>query len=283
MSYSANVECRQPLPGVEILQLDGGLSVHEFEAVVPMLTIPRHLDMTGAQIEAKPATQLGDTIIARRMPEKPRDPWAPDHHWHSDRTYWGENQFASVLYAQRLLGDVATTGFIDTAALFQTMVADDPGLADELAESNATFSTSRYFEEVLPTEGSPEAIAKTLVDKGAQTLDEVVALETAKYPAKEFPATPIHPFSGERCTMLDDSRVVALSGLSLARSQEIIRRVKKQYLALPVEELEQRPYHYLHYWEEGQAIIYPQVGTLHRAMPSPAGEQQRDTLRLFIA
>lgn len=283
MGYSVNaIGGESPLPGIEILSLDAELSVAEFEAVVSTLAIPEHFDMAGDRIEPRPAIQMDDTIKAGRTPNKPRDPWAPDHYWHSDRTYWGDNQFASVLYARRMVGSVAATGFIDTTLLLQAMEADDPGLTSELAESEATFSVGRYFEEILPVDGSKAAITETMTSRGVRTLTEVARLEIAKYPEKTFPTIPIHPFRGEPCTMIDNSRVIALSGIAAARSKEIITRAKNRYLDLPLEELLQRPYHYLHQWEEGQAVIYPQVGTLHRAMPSPAGEQQRDTLRLFI-
>ena len=81
--------------------------------------------------------------------------------------------------------------------------------------------------------------------------------------------------------MIDEIRAVDLIGQQDAR--HLLDLIASQYLALLPEELAERPYYYAHQWQEGQAIIYPQVGTLHRAEPSIPGELRRDTLRLFIS
>lgn len=272
-----------PFPGVEVVNADGDFSIGDFEEFAKGLIIPDHFDVTGLLTKSRSAEQMGSVIVASRTPEHPREPWAPDHHWHSDRTYWGENPFASVLYAQKLIGNVATTGLIDTSLLLKAIEDDNPGVTEELRDSVAVFSVRRYYEETLPLEGSPEAIERTVREKGVNTLAEVVVQESLKYPDKLFPATPTHPFRNELCTMIDDNRLVGLTNLSESRYRVLVEHIRDMYLRLPLEELTDRPYHYLHHWEEGQALIYPQIGTLHRAMPSPESEKHRDTLRLFIA
>src|SRR5271154_3497142 len=89
-----------PFPGIEVVEAESDFSIEELEEFTKELTIPEHFDMSGVVIESRPATHIGSVIVASRTPESPREPWAPDHHWHSDRTYWGKNQFASVLYAK---------------------------------------------------------------------------------------------------------------------------------------------------------------------------------------
>ncbi len=282
--YSRSFDsAEQPLPGVEVLELEPRMSIPEFEEFAWDLVIPAHWEMDGSYVpRAAQAFQLDKTIQMVRCLDKPRDPWAPDHHWHSDKSYWGKNQFATVMYAQRLTGQVAGTSFIDTTALLQAIERDFPGMTETLSHSAAIFTVRRYFEEILPANGSPEAIERTLEEHDASTLEEVAEMEHKKFPPKWFPALLRHPFRGETCTMIDDARVVDLTGEDEARSQQILKVIRDRFLNLPLEELRQRPYYHHHEWEEGQVVIWPQIGTLHRAEPSPPGEKQRDTLRLFI-
>jgi len=279
----------QPFPGIEILNIGSGLDHTQFTKFVSSLVLPHHFGEQGELIDARPAQLFErDIVAASRTPEKPRDPWAPDHHWHYDGGYsGGTNQFASVLYAQMLQGDeVAGTEFIDTAALLSAIEVDHSGLSEELIKYRLQASVGRYFRQILPSYGgdAEAAIQRTLSAKGVSTLSEAATLEERRYPPKHFPAIAIHPFrQKERCLMIDMLNVVHVLGALAVREAEILNLVRKEYLELPKEELSQRPYYYRHTWEPGQVVIFPQVGTLHRAEPSPAGELRRDTLRLFIA
>ncbi len=273
----------EPMPGVEVFQLDAGMSEGEFEDFTDTLVIPEHWDLDGQRTPMRPAVRLGGTIAMSRTVDTPREPWAPDHHWHSDRTYWGDNQFASVLYAQSIDGDVAGTGLINTTLLLEAIEDDEPGIFEELSSTQTVFSVRRYYEEILPEKGSPEAIQRTLDRFDASSLSEVADKEERRYPEKAFPTLPMHPIWGVPVIMLDEVRSVRITNLPQSRGDEIIDLVVERYLRLDHDELAERPYYERHEWEEGQVLIFPQVGTLHRADASPDSEIERDTLRRFIA
>jgi len=277
----------RPLPGVEVLDIGGGLDPNQFTEFVKSLTIPAHADWAGNSVEARPARLFDRALAAAsRTPEKPRDPWAPDHYWHFDGGYSGEaNQFASVLYAQHLRGRVAGTEFIDTAELLLAVESDQPGLTEELSACTGEYSVTRYYTDILSALGevAGNSIERTLQSKNASSLAEVAHREDVRYPIKHFPALLTHPFRRELCSMVDDLNLVRLLGVNATRGAELMRRMRDEYLNLLREELSDIPYYYRHQWQECQVVVFPQVGTMHRAEPSPAGELRRDTLRLFVA
>lgn len=271
-------------PGIEVMQLEPGLSVQEFEEFASTLVIPLHVGMLGTRVEVELAEPLDSTIAMHRSPDSPRESWAPDHHWHTDRAYWGENQFATILYAQELSGDVAGTELIDTTLLLEAIERDHPGMTEILKPGNTVFSVTKYFAKVLPVKGSQEAIQRTLDQNQSSSLEEVVEKQNAAYPAKRFPTIPQHPFRWSDCLMLDEARTVDIEGTILSKRevQALIATIVEDYLALAPEELADRPYYANHEWEEGQVLIMPQIGAIHRAQASPPGELVRNTLRLFI-
>lgn len=274
-------------PGIEVIEVGSRLSNREFEEFVGGLVIPAHFDMQGAFTEERQAQPLGETTSMRRNPEKPRDPWAPDHFFHTDRGYWDKiNQFATVLYAQQLSGsEVAGTEFIDTSLLLDTVERDHPDITEALRQGTTVFSGAKYYTSVLAFKGSAAAIQRTLSERQCATLEEVAAKEAESYPPKSFPTVPMHPFRQKKeCVMIDEARTADIEGTGLAPGeiQRIITQFVHDYLALPSEVLADRPYYAVHEWQEGQALIWPQIGTLHRAQASPAGELERNTVRDFI-
>lgn len=204
--YLAGAEAFSPFPGIEVFNIGGQLSPDDFLQFSKELVIPSHVDMQGALINCRPNQPDGKVIEAQRSVQSPRDPWAPDHHWHSDKTYWGENPFASALYAQQLVGEVASTGFVDTSLLLEAIETDYPGISEELFAARAIFSVRRYYEDILPHKGSDEAIARTLEQFEVDCLEEVVEKECERYPEKTFPAIAPHPISTWPSIMTDTVR-----------------------------------------------------------------------------
>jgi hypothetical protein len=274
-----------PFPGVEVLDVGGGRGVDEFNMIVSSLHIPRHYDDNGRIVDQRPAQKIENTASMSRTPTDPREPWAPDHRPHSDMTYWGnKNLFATVLYAERLEGEVAGTGIFDTALLARAIESDHPGILEELAETTVTFSVAKYYLEVLAKEATHESIARTLRNKGVPTLEEVADLEARRYPARTFPTLPNHRFrENAPAIMIDGVRTQSINGLDQTRGQKIINMFENDYVLQPPEFLAEQDYYHAHEWEEGDLLIFPQKGSLHQALPSPEGELRRDTKRLFIA
>jgi alpha-ketoglutarate-dependent taurine dioxygenase len=279
-----NGASRELFPGIEVLQLERDLSIEELQEFASTLVIPKHVDISCNVIDAKLAEPLGQCVEMRRSPDSPREPWAPDHHWHTDRVYWGENQFATILYAKQLAGDVAGIEFIDTTLLLDAIEQDQPGITKVLKPATTIFSVVKYYAKVLPAKGTKEAIERTLEQKDCADLEELVAREAMQYPPKQFPTVSMHPFRAKGCLMLDEARAIDIenSGLSCTEVQAIIAKIIRNYLALPSEELAERFYYAHHEWEEGQVVIMPQLGAIHRAQASPLGELKRNTLRSFI-
>jgi alpha-ketoglutarate-dependent taurine dioxygenase len=273
-------------PGVEVLAAQPGLSMQEFGEFVGTLVIPSHTSTQGALTKERPAQPLGDITEMNRSPDDPRDPWSPDHHWHTDRGYWGEqNQFATMLYAQRLSGsEIASTEIIDTTLLLDAAERDNPGITALLRPGTTVFSGGQYYTTTLRSKGSAEAIERTLVAKQCTTLEEVAAKEVLAHPPKRFPTITIHPFRGSDCIMIDEPRTAGIEDIGIEQKevQHIIAQFICKYLALPAEELANRPYHAIHKWEPGDVLVWPQKGTLHRAQASPAGELRRNMLRLMV-
>ena len=278
----------EDFPGVSVVEIGRGLNSQEFAEFVGSLVIPDHVDWSGDFAPERPARLLGEVREMSRHSTDPRYP-TRDQYFHTDLGYWGKkNQFATVLYAPHLEGPVAGTEYIDTSLLLQTAESDFPGITEILAEGTTVFSGAKYYTSVLPFKGSPDlienTILKTLKDKKCKDLKALVAQEKRNFPPKCFPTIPRHPFRGSRCIVIDAPHTVNIKGSKLPRRevQHFISQFVLKYLDLKPEELAGRPYYAAHTWKEGQAVIWPQIGTLHRAQASPEGEILRDMLRGLI-
>lgn len=231
--------------------------------------------------------------MTRAIDGKKRDPWAGDHMDHVDLTHENVQPVVTGIYCAQAGKGAPGTEIVDTSTLFA--LAQYEGFFDRYLERPAdlyglhsVFADGTYYREALPyfreqaiANGDSDtakqleaAIHATLLERSADpenpftALEEVADAEDAKHGITEFPLIGTNPFTGDgsifvdgggRCftirdpetgkdyrQMLLDFRLEYLSDRDALREAGLIARVE---------------------WKPGKVVIFPQNGTMHRALP----------------
>lgn len=285
-SYSDLTESPASLfPGVEVIDVGPGLSAEEFREFVSGLVIPKHVDMYGDEVEAKSAEPASDVEVLSRNRHTPNTPWKRENFWHADNLTSGPEIFGTAIYVKQAYGDVGGISIIDTALMYGVIEDIDPYLPDDLEGHDAVFSVGRYFREILPTYGSPEAITYAYESVGLASLSAAAALAEKENPPKAFPSVAEHPFRRSPVVVADQLGLSAYTGMSTAQSQEMIDEIGRylSFSELSPTQREASPYLGTFEWEPGKVILIPQIGYVYRGEPKTVTEGAREGFKLTFS
>ena len=219
------------------------------------------------------------TIERRPEAGKRRDFWAGDHLWHADGTRWNINPVFTGIVCEQADPGAPGTQLLDTARLLEIIDADDfwaqHGIDGNTADSlDSIFQDGTYYRSALPyifekARGEDqELMARYLCKEFSEVgLAERADREDQLHGKKAFPLIRETAIAGVSSLFIDGggrnaditdrftktSHVDALNALrlnylsgNLPRELDLVRTVE---------------------WAPGRALVFAQVGTLHRALP----------------
>ena len=174
--------------------------------------------------------------------------------WHTDMSYSRTIAFANVLYGIRIpRRDGNTLGNTE----FCNMHAAYEGLPDELKqrlEGKTVLHDFNKFWEMMRRE------------KGSQRPPLTEAQRKSKPPVSH-PIFLVHPLTGRRV-------LYANPGYSM-RINELPEKESDGILAFLFEHQTQPAYRYAHVWEEGDLMLWEDIGTIHNAVADYGPDEHR--------
>ena len=174
--------------------------------------------------------------------------------WHTDMSYSKTIAFANVLYGIKIpRRDGRTLGNTE----FCNMHAAYEGLPDELKqrlEGKTVLHDFNKFWEMMRRE------------KGSQRPPLTGAQRKAKPPVSH-PLFLTHPLTGRRV-------LYANPGYSM-RINELPQKESDEILAFLFEHQTQPAYRYAHQWQEGDLMLWEDIGTIHNAVADYGPDEHR--------
>ena len=174
--------------------------------------------------------------------------------WHTDMSYSRTIAFANVLYGIKIpRRDGRTLGNTE----FCSMHAAYDGLSDELKqrlEGKTVLHDFNKFWEMMRRE------------KGSKRPPLTEAQRKAKPPVSH-PIFLTHPLTGRKV-------LYANPGYSM-RINELPEKESDELLAFLFEHQTQPAYCYAHQWEEGDLMVWEDIGTIHNAVADYGADEHR--------
>lgn len=174
--------------------------------------------------------------------------------WHTDMSYSKTIAFANVLYGIRIpRRDGKTLGNTE----FSSMHAAYDGLPDDLKrrlEGKTVLHDFNKFWEMMRRE------------KGSRRPPLTEAQRKAKPPVSH-PAVLTHPLTGRKVLYANPGYAMRINELPQAESDEI--------LAFLFEHQIKPEYRYAHVWEEGDVMLWEDIGTIHNAVADYGPDEPR--------
>ncbi len=174
--------------------------------------------------------------------------------WHTDMSYSRTIAFANVLYGIKIpRRDGKTLGNTE----FCNMHAAYDGLPDELKQKLEDMTVLHDFNKFW------EMMRR---EKGSKRPPLTEAQRKQKPPVSH-PIFLTHPLTGRKVLYANPGYAVRINGLPEKESDDM--------LAFLFEHQTQPAYRYAHIWEEGDLMLWEDIGTIHNAVADYAPHEHR--------
>src|SRR5262245_10190680 len=174
--------------------------------------------------------------------------------WHTDMSYSSTIAFANVLYGIKIpLRDGKPLG----ATEFSNMHAAYEGLPEELKrrlEGKTVVHDFEKFWEMMRRE------------KGSKRPPLTDAQRKAKPPVSQ-PIFPIHPITGRKVLYANPGYSMRINELPEKESEEILEFLFEHQL--------KPEYRYVSHWQEGDVLMWEDIGTIHNAVADYGPDEHR--------
>jgi len=165
--------------------------------------------------------------------------------WHTDMSYSQEIALANVLHAKRVprrdgktLGD---TQFRNMHAAYEDLPAE---VKRRLEGRSATHDFAKFWDMMRIRPGSIRAA--------------LTPEQSAKKPPVSQPIFRVHPITGRRVLYCNEGYAVAIDGMEWEESDALLGYLFRHQA--------QEKYLYSHAWNEGDVLMWDNIGTLHNAL-----------------
>lgn len=261
--YDLPPTAEQPLPSALLLHAPAGMNPEGLQTwVTPRLTKLSNWLHTSAPLV------LGDQFRRRRDTVDPRHISDPDHQWHTDRSHLSDSglPIATLLYAEEVADHPPGIMLLDTSQLLDALFKKMPDVTlDELWGMHVWLSRSKFYDTIVPSYDDVTATTRALEKSAADSLSRKAYERAYQFPAIARPLIQVNPVSLAPCLYIDTLRSRRLTGVELERAQTI-HAALDDMLADPPQGTA-----YTHEWQEGDVLIFPHFGTLHKALPGNHG------------
>lgn len=165
--------------------------------------------------------------------------------WHTDMSYSKEISICNILHAQHV---PVRNGLSVGQTQFRNMHAAYAELPEEIKHKldgrTATHDFEKFWEEMRRRPGSPRG--------------PLTAAQKAKKPPVSQVITPVHPITGKKILYANPGYTMWIDGMDRHESDLLL-----DYLFRHQERAE---FLYAHRWEQGDVLMWDNIGTVHNAV-----------------
>ena len=169
--------------------------------------------------------------------------------WHSDQSFVERPALATILHAHQVPSRGGATWFCDTRAVYEALPAALQARIDGLQAVHG-YDTPRSPNRPAPR--TPEEIAES--------------------PDVVHPLVRTHPETGAKGLYLNFNRMICIVGMAQGDSDALL----DELFAFARQER----FHYRHDWQVGEAVVWDNRCTMHRATYDAAPGEPRVMLRV---
>jgi len=174
--------------------------------------------------------------------------------WHTDMSYRDTMGFVNVLNAHKVpRRDGRVLGSTEFANMHAAYDALDPSLKSRLENATATHDFNKFWD--------------MMVKRGTANRKPLTPEERAKRPPAVHPVFLTHPITGRKVLYCNPGYAIRINELDEAESDRVLEE-------LFAHQLQPRFLH-KHQWNEGDLLIWDNIGTLHNAIPDYTAEEHR--------
>ncbi len=175
--------------------------------------------------------------------------------WHTDMSYSAVIALANVLYAIKVPRDesgraLGATRFASMHAAYDELPQD---LKDQLANATAVHDFNKFWEMMRREKGSKRP--------------PLTEAQRRQKPPVSHPVFLTHPITGRKVLYADPGYTTRIEGLPEDESEEILSFLFTHQL--------KPEYQYEHLWNEGDLMMWDNIGTLHNAIADYGPHQPR--------
>jgi taurine dioxygenase len=174
--------------------------------------------------------------------------------WHTDMSYSSQIAFANVLYGIRIpVRDGKPLG----ATEFSNMHAAYEGLPDEVKTRLEGMTVLHDFEKFW----------EMMRRERGSTRPPLTAAQRAAKPPVSHPIFPKHPLTGRRVLYANPGYAMRINELPQQESDKMLEFLFEHQV---------RPeYRYVFRWQQGDLLIWEDIGTIHNAIPDYRPDEPR--------
>lgn len=258
------IDLAQPLADADYRGIEAALGRHGVVSF-PRQTLDAHhlkafserfgtLELNVANMYFEPG--LPEVMILSNMVENGKPVGLSDagQDWHTDMSYSRTIAFSNVLYGIRIpMRDgksLGNTEFCNMHAAYDDL---PEALKTELDGMTITHDFNKFWEMMRREKGSSRP---PLTDE-----------QKRRKPPVSHPVFLTHPITGGKVLYANPGYSVKINELPPARSDEVLDFLFKHQL--------QEKYRYRHQWQEGDVLMWDNMGTIHNAVADYRPDEPR--------
>lgn len=174
--------------------------------------------------------------------------------WHTDMSYSRTIAFSNVLYGIRIpVRDGKSLGNTEFSNMHAAYDDLPQALKDELDGMTITHDFNKFWEMMRREKGS--------------TRPPLTEEQKRRKPPVSHPVFLTHPITGRKVLYANPGYSVRINELLEARSAEVLDFLFKHQL--------QEKYRYRHQWQEGDVLMWDNMGTIHNAVADYRPDEPR--------
>lgn len=181
--------------------------------------------------------------------------------WHTDMSYSKEIALANVLHAKRVPRrdgkPIGCTQFRNMHAAYDDLPAE---VKSRIERRTAIHDFEKFWDMMRIRPGSI---------RGPLTPEQ-----RAKKPPVSQPMVRVHPITGRRVLYCNSGYAMFVEGMDRAESDALLDYLFRHQA--------QEKYFYEHEWNEGDVLMWDNIGTLHNAVADYGPDEPRFILRVQV-
>lgn len=259
-----DIDLARPLADADYRAIEAALGQHGVVSFPKQALEARHLkafaerfgtlEVNVANMYFEPG--LPEVMILSNMVENGKPVGLSDagQDWHTDMSYSRTIAFSNVLYGIRIpMRDgksLGNTEFCNMHAAYDDL---PQALKDELDGMTITHDFNKFWEMMRREKGS--------------TRPPLTEEQKRRKPPVSHPVFLTHPITGRKVLYANPGYSVRINELPEARSAEVLDFLFRHQL--------QEKYRYRHQWQEGDVLMWDNMGTIHNAVADYRPDEPR--------
>ena len=165
--------------------------------------------------------------------------------WHTDMSYSKMVAFTNVLYGIKIpFRNGVSLGNTVFCNMHQAYAELPQALKDKIQGQSATHDFSKFWDKMRAEKGS--------------TRPPLTSAQKLAKPPVSHPLTLLHPITQKTVLYANPGYTMRIDGMQAAESEDILNQLFSHQL--------QERFQYKHHWQEGDVLMWDNLGTIHNAV-----------------